>query len=419
LLKHAVIGLRRLVVSLVLAAVTPAAGGAQTVPGTGAALPGGPESARFRLGPVGLSPRLALTNVGIDTNVFNSSESPTRDVTATFVPGVDSVMRVGRTLLSGRTSAEFAYFRKARDQRSSGFSQEGRLDVLFAKLTPFVSAGRLTTYQRPNAEIDARVRQVTTFAGGGVRLHPGTRLTLEIEGARRQTDFGTAAAAEATSEEARLADALNRQGDLARLSLGLALTPLTTLRLTGESLQERFARSSFRDIDSVTVSGGFEFKPFALISGAASAGVRHVASKSGELADFTGVVASADVAYTWREMTRLAAGVNRSVEPSVDADQPYYVATGITLSVMQALGARWDVVGRGGRQTLDYRRRVTLEAGGDGRLDRSDMVGAGVGFRVRPDVRVGFDVNHLRRRSAADGRSYEGYRLGGSVTYGR
>jgi hypothetical protein len=410
-----VIGLRRLAVSIWLAAMVPAHGLAQTAePGAAGNVPLSPESAPFRLGPVGLSPRIALTNAGIDTNVFNTAENPTRDVTATFVPGVESVIRVGRTLLSGRTSAEFVYFGKARNQRSSGFSQEGRFHVLFARLTPFVSAGRLTTYQRPNVEIDTRVRQVTTYAGGGVRMQTGSRLTLEVEAARRQTDFG-----EATSEDASVADALNRRGDFARLSLAMAVTPLTTLRLIGESLQERFEASPFRDSNSVTAWAGFEFKPFALISGSASVGVRQLASKSGELADFTGMVAAVDVAYVWREMTRLGLEVNRGVESSIDSDRPYYVLTGGALSIAQALGSRWDVVGRAGRQTLDYQRRVSLDpVAGGGRRDRSDWIGAGVGFRARPDFRVGFDATRMRRRSAADGRSYEGYRFGGSVTYG-
>ena len=57
---------------------------------------------RFIFGPVGLTPRIALRNVGMDTNPFNLPGDTDQDFTATIQPGVDSSLRIGRARLSGR-----------------------------------------------------------------------------------------------------------------------------------------------------------------------------------------------------------------------------------------------------------------------------------------------------------------------------
>ena len=90
------------------------------------------------------------------------------------------------------------------------------------------------------------------------------------------------------------------------------------------------------------------------------------------------------------------------------------------LTVTQAVGGRWDVVTRYGRTLLSYRTRLSglsSEPETEGRKDRHLLYGTGVGFRVTPKVRAGFDVNYVRRLSADDEHQYDGYRFGGSFNY--
>ena len=53
------------------------------------------RNARIRFGPFFLQPTLSITDAGIDTNVFNSSDQPERDFTITIVPGVADRLRGG------------------------------------------------------------------------------------------------------------------------------------------------------------------------------------------------------------------------------------------------------------------------------------------------------------------------------------
>src|SRR5712691_10833261 len=57
-------------------------------------------SARIRLGPFGITPSIALTNLGVDSNVFNSLENPQQDFRFTLSPQVNSWFRAGRSRTS-------------------------------------------------------------------------------------------------------------------------------------------------------------------------------------------------------------------------------------------------------------------------------------------------------------------------------
>ena len=51
------------------------------------------EGARTHLGPLGVSPSIAVTSVGIDSNVFNEFEDPKSDFRFALSPQVDAWLR--------------------------------------------------------------------------------------------------------------------------------------------------------------------------------------------------------------------------------------------------------------------------------------------------------------------------------------
>ena len=44
--------------------------------------------------------------------------------------------------------------------------------------------------------------------------------------------------------------------------------------------------------------------------------------------------------------------------------------------------------------------------------------GFGIGRRLGEDIRVSFDVNYVQRRTNVARSNYEGFRFGGSISYG-
>ena len=65
-----------------------------------------------------MSPTLAVGNIGLDTNVFNTPTDPTRDFTVSFLPATREWLPVGPLLLSGKTGVPLTYFEKSTTQRS-------------------------------------------------------------------------------------------------------------------------------------------------------------------------------------------------------------------------------------------------------------------------------------------------------------
>ena len=53
---------------------------------------------RFRVGPVYLTPKLALRNAGVDTNVFNQRTGEISDTTVVLSPILEGALPVGRRL---------------------------------------------------------------------------------------------------------------------------------------------------------------------------------------------------------------------------------------------------------------------------------------------------------------------------------
>jgi hypothetical protein len=373
-----------------------------------------PSEAALSLGPVGLTPRLAIQDLGVDSNVFYAPDHPTRDVVAVIAPAVDASMRIGRSILSGTTTLQYAWFQKTASQRSINLSQTARLDVPLTRIAPYVQGAYLHTRQRPNLDIDERVQQLEQRGGFGTAIRLGPFTSLDVGADVDRLDYSTGEFGDQV-----LAGALNRDTQSAHLQIDRNLTALTTLVVRAEARQDRFEFATVRNTDSLAVTGGLNFQPSALVSGTAHVGFKRTDAQSPLVPDFRGLVSDVNVSYVLREMTRFSVRVGRDVDYSFEDAWPYFLVTSVNLEIRQALGLRWDVVARGGHNRLSYRtlRNAGPEIDAD-RVDVVDLVGAGVGRHLGDEVRVGVDLNYQRRRSPVPLRTYEGYRLGGSVTYG-
>ena len=76
----------------------------------------------FRFGPVGLNPTLAVTNFGIDDNIFDDSIDPQSDFTMTVTPRLQARLRSGKVSLSGALATGLVYYQKFDDQRSIDYA---------------------------------------------------------------------------------------------------------------------------------------------------------------------------------------------------------------------------------------------------------------------------------------------------------
>ncbi|HUF47150.1 MAG TPA: outer membrane beta-barrel protein [Vicinamibacterales bacterium] len=366
--------------------------------------------AAMRFGSLAISPTLAIRDVGVDTNVLGTPDSDP-EFTMSFVPGVLGWLRIGRLRLSTETEVEWQYFQKTDEQRSFSVSETAKVELLLAYLTPYASGTYDNTKRRQTSEFDARVRQKTTGYAGGVTVYPGPRTDVDLQYRRMRYRFG-----DEVIVGVDLATLLDRDNTATELNVGYAVTPLTRVvaRLVRET--DEFDQSDVRNSDSWSILPGLEFKPSALISGSAHVGYRSFDMREPGSRDFQGVVAAVDLKYVARDMTKVEVRAVRDVEYSFELDQPVYLDTGWQVQLTQAITYEWDVRGQVAQNRLEYQPNAGITA--PPRRDRIWVYGVGVGRRLGIEVRVGVDVIYSTRESNAPGRGYDGFRVGGSVTYG-
>jgi Putative beta-barrel porin 2 len=373
------------------------------------------ETARFRLGPLRFTPSISLTNLGVDTNVFNESTNPKQDTIGAIGPAANLWMHMGPSLFTGKASVEYLYFDRYESQRAWNQSHRLKWEVPLGRFIPFAIGDYANTKNRTGYEIDSRVRQKDQRVGLGTEM--------ELSGQWRLIMAATRSLLAYDRHESLLAEdlstSLDRWTNAEKLQLRYRLTPLTTFLVNAEAAQDRFVYDELRNTNSIAVLPGFEMKPSALISGKVNIGFRTFTPLREVIPEYRGPVASVDATFVARA-TRLGLKVGRDVSYSYQKNLPYYTLTDVMLQLTERLSYTWDVVLQGGRQTLDYAVIRTALLTTDPQVDTIHQYGAGIGYRVGHTVRFGVDGIYFRRRSNAVPlqRDCEGLRIAASATYG-
>jgi hypothetical protein len=369
------------------------------------------ESMSFRLGPLGISPALALTDVGVDSNIFNESGAPRVDFTATITPQLTARLRAGRVLLSGFNSTGFVYYLDFADERSINYVLNGRADFDAGWFQPFVAGDLQDTHERLNQEIDVRAGRMGRTGSAGLKILAGPRTAFVVSGRWHDFEFDSGE----TFEGVPLDATLNRQVDSYEASIDHALTSLTTLNVTAAWQEDRFDQSPARDARAFSIVPALNFDPIALVQGSIAVGYKQFEPSSTDLPSFSGVVVRTAVTYTLLERTRFEFRAARDVQYSFEILEPYYVGSGARLQMTYWLTGPFDLQGAAGRDRLSYQ---SIEPSLAERIDRVDQFSAGVGYRLAENARLGLNWEYTRRLSDRADRRYDRRRIVASLLYG-
>jgi hypothetical protein len=371
-----------------------------------------PADAPFQVGPMVLAPVLRLTNVGHDSNVFNTNDNPKADMMAMFSPSVDGWLRMAHGRATGRSQFDLYYFRTLTELRAVDSDHSAQIEIPVNRVKPYFSARVLNTRHRQNLEIDALARRRTSSGTLGMDVRLTSKVTAGLFARRSNLKYEANSLYLGTD----LARELNYTSRGEGANIRYALTPLTTISVEAERGRDRFAFGSGRDSNNLWINSGITFAPRALISGHASVGVQRRTFLGGTSPEFTGPVASADLTYTLLGRTRFTVSAARQLEYSYIYSD--YVMGGVSLSVAQRFGDSWEVGGSIGRSRLNY-RQIASPAG---TLDFSDETvltfGGDVGYMLG-HTRLGFYVDHRQRQvdEPTIFRGYQRLRIGSSVAY--
>lgn len=367
---------------------------------------GDPERAPARLGPVGITPSMTISSL-IDSNVFREAGEPRRDVSITVSPGVRGWLRLGRSRLAVDGRGDFVYFRRYSGEGSLDGTIAGQWEIPINRITPWVEGGLVRGRQRIGYDIDARAERQDTSRGGGLRVRTWGRTDVLAFMRSVEHRFG----ADSSVIGADLQESLNRRATTLGVAVSHELTPVTAVVVEAESIRDRFTRSPARDSNSRRLVAGLDLN--GLISGRARLGYRTF-TPLGAISPFRGVIGSLDGGVTIVDRVRLSGAAHRDLEYSYDLASPHYLRSGGQLTLAWRLTGHWEVQGRLGRQHLTYYDT----AGAVARIDRIDLDGGGVDYRIGSRLRAGATIEWERRLTARQGRSFDGYRTGLRLIYG-
>jgi hypothetical protein len=375
-----------------------------------------PSNVRMHLGPLFVNPTMALTNAGVDTNVFNEAtvDSPKEDYTATLTPSTDLWLRMGRSWLNATVREDLVYYQKYASERSVNSSYKASWVIPLNRITFTPTASFMHTRERPGFEVDARARRNEYGFGGAVEIRALSKTFVALRATTQTDDFDKDAVFLGTS----LRDELNRTVAAETVSIRYDVTPLTSVTIEGTREQDRFEFSPQRNSDSTQLTFGVKFDPAALIKGGATVGYRDFQPQDGSLAGYKGTTLAADLSYVLLGITKFSVKGTRDIQYSYDINQPYYLQTGANLEISQQIAGPFDAVVRVGAARLEYQDRAGAVVAVSNRVDHIETYGGGFGYHLGRGTRIGFNVDEYQRLSPLEGREYKGLKYGIAVTYG-
>ena len=377
------------------------------------------KEASAHFGPVYFTPTIHLKEFGVDSNVFNAAGEQQSDFTVTLGPKVDLWVPVARrALFRGTAGTDLVWYAQHDGERSIDPQFAGRGEVYLRRITLFAEAAYLNTRQRLNYEVDLRARHVQHDGTVGASLRLTPKFAIEAAARRDDTRFD----ADAHFDGVSLQRTLNQETTGLSLSTKHRVTPLSTVVVRYERIEDSFAFSPARDSRSFRIMPGVEFKPRALIKGSAYVGYRKFTPSSADLLpQFSGIVAQLGLSYTLLGATTLGVSYARDLTYSYEELQPFFVNDSVGASVRRALGRRFDVLVSADRHHYAYKDlKVQPEAGVfvAPRNDTTWNYSGSIGYRVGQG-RVGFGVSYSERNSTTKHfRDYDNLRFGTTVTYG-
>jgi hypothetical protein len=396
--------------------------------GAVALLPGAPASAqetdgtpdvknvRVRIGPLMMNPTVALTNIGVDHNVFNDppDKNPKDDFTFTVTPMSDFWLHLGSTWVTANLNESINWYQTYSSERTTSNTYKLGWIVPGALMNFKVNGAYVGAREGPGFEIDARVARQEIHFDGSADYHAFSKSYIGVTANRTQTRF----AADASFLGINLQTALSRVDSSYGVYVRHTLTPLTTITFTGTRSYSKFDFSPLRDSAATSALATATFSPAALMRGKVSVGYTDFKPVDPALPSYGGLIADVDLTYVLLGSTRFQVSGGRGVQYSYDINQPYYVQSRIGGSIAQQLFGPLDVQVRADIARLAYRNRAGAAVAVADRDDRVTTVGLGIGYHLGRDLRLSFNVDENVRDTRVVGHQYEKFLIGSALTYG-
>ncbi len=366
------------------------------------------EDARIKMGPIFFNPIFNLKNVGIDTNVFNTTQFPVRDITGTVAMHSAGGVHFGNAFVFQITQeTDYVWYRRYVSERSIDGSLNFKLELRTRPFHPWIIVDQTKSHDREGYEIDARAGRQIPSVDLGSDFHFGTRIGATAAVHTSQTTYSP-------GEEFNgidLPTVLNEKSQSARASGRYELTDLTSILVGSEFSRDRFEVTHDRDSDSRYYFIGIETKKDAIVSGSGTLGYQTQTHVEAGVPDYRGVVGHGAFTAIVHDRVKLDLTGDRGLEDSYEVQYPFYIQQGGGASVTSRLNEHFDVITNAKAEWLLYTQ--LLDGVAPKRTDRNYVFDLGFGYFVggANGTRDGLTVERAERLSAVPLTSYRTTRL--------
>jgi hypothetical protein len=367
---------------------------------------GGP----IHVGPIGLTPKIGW-QTAYEDNVFRSPTSPISDLVSTFSAQSDIRGRMRRVGLTGSGSADWVHYASLESERGANVGTGIKLELLFNRVKPYVSASYNNSRQRLNPEVDVRPRvERATLAMGGV-FRVGGKTSFDFSARRARIAYDKTA-----TDGVILRDALDSASDHLALSLLQEVTPLTRIAMTAEMRREEFDHAAIRGADQIRFLAGFEST--GRIRGHARAGVRLHKPQDPALVESRGFLVSVGTNATFKDRLQIGIDADRDLAPSYRPDIAYYESYGLAGSLNYAIRRSVRLLVTAGRRIADYRSgsgtTVALTHAG---VEHQTRFGTGVSYLFGKSMSLDLLGRYETRTSPDASRRFDGMGVSAGVSH--
>ncbi len=368
---------------------------------------------RFRLGPVYLSPAIAIREATYDNNVFGTSENPTGDFRTTVLAGAGLVLPVGKNVyFRAGVFPEYTWYAHLVERRFFGGNYGGAVRVFANRLTLDASGDYSKADVLFSSEVQTRVVQELGALRLGAELRILNRLFVYGQGQVQRFRFvgaeDEALAPSTTDRTERLlrGEIRYRWSDNVRLAVGYDETraEFASLPQQRDNVTRAVVGTVYYDRRNLflNVSGGY-------------AAERPIHDSTLPL--FSGLIGSGSVTYTVLRPLDLQAFAGRGVTYGVGT--PYYIADRYGAGVVIRTGWRVSMRGFGSLGTDDY--STPFAVADEGLVHRRDKVktyGGSLDFFFTSRVQARFAATKSLYNSNVTGNDRSFFRWSVSLLVG-
>jgi hypothetical protein len=357
------------------------------------------HAAAWRFGPFRIQPSLVISNAGVDSNLYYSTNETIKDFTITAGPAATIYVPIHRKfVLSVYGSPQYVWYSKTDRERTWNYYLNGAAQLSLKNVFFSLEGNYSDARERWNTEIDIRPRRKEKGYGGSVLVKAAWKTSFSLGYRTVKYDYQSVVYGDSFDVRERL----NRQESYANFSLFYQASSQRRFFLDFEYGLYQFdfaTQAAIGDSRSGAIYAGLEFPRLGRrVRGRIRVGYKKFDVRAVDGPDYQGVVGDSQLWVRLAKPFVIRGSYVRDVRFSLWYANPYYLESrpgaGVSLYPLRFLRFDYDY-------SIGRNRYPVIGGGGPDvkRLDNFTIQSAGIYFKIRKTIALGFIASWWARIS--------------------